>query len=80
MSVEQLKALYRKQLQDEQAIVNFGHAALMCECSRGEDEREQLIEFILNKTSCTKEELENMPLETLYEIHDEYYEWAIRGV
>jgi hypothetical protein len=85
MNVEQVKALYRKQLQDEQAIVNFGHAALAAELAEDEDDEEEtrkyLIEWHLAKSTVySRETLETWSTEDLQDSQDTYYEMSYRGV
>ena len=80
MNLEEAKAKLQKDLQEQQADINFGHVSLAAELSEDEDDKESIIKWIVKKTSYNEDELENKSYEELKEIHDEYYEWAIRGV
>lgn len=85
MNVEQVKAKFLKEFQEEQVAVNFGHAALAAELLDDEDEEEErrkyLIDWHVAKQSIyRKETLETWSTERLQESQDEYYEMSYRGV
>jgi hypothetical protein len=85
MNVEQVKAKFLKEFQEEQVAVNFGHAALAAELAEDEDEKEEerksLIEWHIKKGAYhSRESLKNMSYEQLKESEELYYEMAIRGI
>lgn len=85
MNLEEAKAKVKKDLQEQQANVNFGHVALAAELSEDEDEKEEerksLIEWHIKKGAYhSRESLEKMSYEQLKESEELYYEMAIRGV
>lgn len=85
MNAEQVKAKFKLELQEKQADVNFGHAALAAELAEDEDEKEEerqsLIKWHIDKGAYhSRESLEKMSYEQLKESEELYYEMAIRGV
>ncbi len=85
MNLEEAKAKLQKDLQEQQADVNFGHVALAAELSEEQDDEEEtrkhLIDWHLAKSSIySRGTLETWSTERLQDSQDEYYEMAIRGV
>lgn len=74
MNVEQVKAKFLKEFQEEQVAVNFGHAALAADLSEEDDDKEEIIEFLLKSSVILeRRHLETKTLEELRELRDLYY-------
>lgn len=85
MNVEQVKAKFLKEFQEEQVAVNFGLTALAAEQAEDEDDEEEtrkyLIEWHLAKSSVySRGTLETWSTERLQDSQDTYYELSYRGV
>lgn len=85
MNVEQVKAKFLKEFQEEQVAVNFGHAALATELSEDEDDEEEARKYLIDwhlakSTVYSRETLETWTTEDLQDSQDTYYELSYRGV
>lgn len=85
MNLEEAKAKVKKDLQEQQADINFGLTSLAAEQAEEENEKEEerksLIEWHIKKGAYhSRESLEKMSYEQLKESEELYYEMAIRGV